>query len=182
MEQYINAFENYEVSNLGNVRRLLKSGIYINIECSISNRGYKYFQLNRNKKRINFYVHYLVIEKFKGDRPEKLVIDHIDRNKLNNHIDNLRYVTQYENVKNCDRYRIDILEEDPKKRAIIRAKEYVDNNREHVLQNKREYYQKNKEHMKLLASIKITCTCGKEMNKASLRRHLKTKEHNAMVE
>ena len=38
---------------------LLKSGIYINIECSISNRGYKYFQLNRNKKRINFYVHYM---------------------------------------------------------------------------------------------------------------------------
>ncbi len=56
---------------------------------------------------------------FKGERPEKLVIDHIDRDKLNNHIDNLRYVSQKENLKNTSKYRDDIKETDLKKRHNI---------------------------------------------------------------
>lgn len=38
-EEYKTCFENYEISNLGNVRRKLKNGEYRNIKGSILNRG-----------------------------------------------------------------------------------------------------------------------------------------------
>ena len=110
MEEYRNIFDNYEVSNIGNVRRLLITGEYKLLSCSIGNRGYKYFQLNRDRKRQNYLIHHLVAKLFIGERPEGYVIDHIDRNKLNNNVSNLRYVLQRENLCNTDRYRADILE------------------------------------------------------------------------
>jgi hypothetical protein len=147
MEVWKSCFENYEISNLGNCRRKLKNNKYKSIDGSILNRGegYKYFQVNRNGKRTNYLFHHLVAQQFIGDRPENLIIDHIDRNSLNNNVDNLRYTTQKNNMKNTDCYLTHIEEDDPKKRAIIRAKEYVDNNREYVLQKKKEYYLKNRE-------------------------------------
>lgn len=48
------------------------------------------------------YVHKLVAEYFIGPRPEGYVIDHIDGNYLNNRADNLRYVTQLQNVNNIN--------------------------------------------------------------------------------
>ena len=42
----------------------------------------------------------MVAEYFIGPRPEGYVIDHIDGNYLNNKADNLRYVTQKENMNN----------------------------------------------------------------------------------
>lgn len=140
--------ENYEVSNFGNVRRKMKTGDYRNVNCSIQNRGYRYFQLKREGKRINYLVHHLVAKNFIGDRPDGLVIDHIDRNKLNNNVSNLRYVTQGENCKNQDVYLAHIIETDPKKRACIISKIYAETHREEVLQKKREYYLKNKDKFK----------------------------------
>jgi|LakMenEpi03Aug12_release.lakeMendotaPanAssembly.Ray.scaffolds.fasta_scaffold206820_3 hypothetical protein len=70
---------------------------------SVSNSGYKLVQPYLNsKKRVLRYVHHLITETFLGPKPEGLVVDHIDRHKLNNHIDNLRYVTQTTNMKNCN--------------------------------------------------------------------------------
>lgn len=46
------------------------------------------------------YIHKLVAEYFIGPRPEGYVIDHIDGNYLNNRADNLRYVTQKQNLNN----------------------------------------------------------------------------------
>ena len=101
MEQYKTFFESYEISNLGNCRRLCKSGKYKILKGSKSNRGgYKYIQLNRGGKRTNFYFHEQVIKHFKGERPKGLVIDHINRNPLDNNIDNLRYTTQKQNTIN----------------------------------------------------------------------------------
>ena len=44
------------------------------------------------------YLHRLVYETFKGPIPKDMEIDHIDGNKHNNHIDNLRLVTPKENA------------------------------------------------------------------------------------
>lgn len=62
MEEYREAFDNYEVSNLGNVRRLLNSGEYKLLSCSILNSGggYKYIQICRGGKRQNHLIHQLV--------------------------------------------------------------------------------------------------------------------------
>ena len=46
------------------------------------------------------YVHRMVYEAFKGEIPEGMEIDHIDRNRCNNNPDNLRVVTKSENCKN----------------------------------------------------------------------------------
>ena len=116
-------FQSYEISNWGNVRsNTIKSGGKL-LSCSIQNKGYKYFQQHINGKRFNHFIHQLVAKLFIGERPDGLVIDHIDRNPLNNKVDNLRYVTQAENMLNQDRYRDDILETDKRLRANILEKE-----------------------------------------------------------
>lgn len=135
--------ENYEISNFGNCRRKLLNGYKV-IKGSIMNRGYRYFQLHRDGKRQNYLFHQEVAKAFIGPYPENCVIDHIDRNKLNNNVNNLRYITQAENVRNTNQYLAHIIETDPKKRACIRAKEYAEKNHEYVLQQKREYYKQNR--------------------------------------
>lgn len=49
----------------------------------------------------NYSVHKLVYETFVGDIPEKMEIDHIDGNKQNNNVDNLRLVTRSDNMKSA---------------------------------------------------------------------------------
>jgi len=107
-EEWKICFESYEISNHGRCRRRLKSGEYTHLGGSISNRGYLYFQVQRNGKRLNKLFHHMVARYFIGCRPEGLVIDHIDRDKTNNDVRNLRYVTQKQNMCNTSRYRHDL--------------------------------------------------------------------------
>lgn len=83
----------YKVSNLGNVKSLYftKEKILKNL---LGTSGYYNVNLYKNKKGIPVLVHRIVFEAFynmKSNR--KLVIDHIDSNKLNNNISNLQLVT-----------------------------------------------------------------------------------------
>ena len=55
---------------------------------------YKYVNIHSKPH----YVHKLVAAAFHGPCPEGMVVDHIDENKLNNHANNLRYLTRCENV------------------------------------------------------------------------------------
>lgn len=123
MEEYKKCFEDYEISNFGNCRKKKKSGAYIIIKGSINNKGYRYFQVQRDGKRINNLFHHMVAKCFLGDRPENLVIDHIDRNPLNNNVENLRYITQRDNMRNTVRYRDDIEETDSVKRRNILSRD-----------------------------------------------------------
>ncbi len=148
MEEFKIIFEDYEVSNMGNVRRKLKNGEYKEIKGSIlkTGGGYRYFQINRENKRTNILFHHLVAQAFIGERPENKVIDHIDRNPLNNNVSNLRYITQLENMRNTDKYKEEI-PADTENRHLLVCKLYVKNNREKVLKKKKEYYENNKEHL-----------------------------------
>jgi hypothetical protein len=148
-EEYRICFETYEVSNLGNVRRKLLNGEYKILKCSILNRGggYKYFQTNREKKRINYLVHHLVAKLFIGERPENLVIDHIDRNPMNNNVSNLRYITQKENCCNTDKYREDI-EAEGKERNKLISKKYREEHKEELRIKKKIYKDVNKDKIK----------------------------------
>jgi len=62
--------------------------------------GYKYVNLYRNKKGNKFSIHRLIGQYFIPNPNNYPVIDHIDRNKQNNDINNLRWTTIRENTIN----------------------------------------------------------------------------------
>lgn len=161
MEEFKVCIENYEVSNFGNIRKKLKNGEYKNINCSINNKGYKYFQLQRDKKRNNYMIHCLVAKYFIGERPENKVIDHIDINPLNNNVNNLRYITQKENCYNHPRINKDVEEKDPKLRFKIIQNIYNTKNADLIKEKKRKYYEKNKEKISNYYAEKIKINCSK---------------------
>jgi len=65
--------------------------------------GYLQICAYENGRRTTIMMHRLVALAFLGERPEGMFIDHIDRNKKNNHPSNLRYVTPRENAHNSAR-------------------------------------------------------------------------------
>lgn len=87
---------NYECSNLGNVRRLLNEK---QLKFAIHDNGYYNVMLYTDNKKYNRRVSKLVWETF-NDQICGKTIDHIDRNKLNNNISNLRCVSNRENCNN----------------------------------------------------------------------------------
>jgi len=142
----------YYVSNLGRVKTIRKIGKKeLILKYAMLNGRYRAVKVIRK----TIPVHTLVACAFLGPRPEGLEIDHIDRNKLNNRANNLRYVTHEDNQKNRDDYRHDILETDKKKRELILAREY---------------------DAKSMA-IKIVCPCGITHSKRKQARHNKTQTH-----
>lgn len=95
MEQWkvINGFENYSVSSYGNVRNNKTGRI---LKQHIKKEGYHQLQMGRNT--MPQYVHRLVAMTFIHRDCESKQVDHIDGNKSNNHVGNLRWVTASENA------------------------------------------------------------------------------------
>ena len=90
-------FEDYEVSNLGNVRSLKSNKI---LKQRLSG---KYYAVNLNKNKCyTFRVHQLVAITFLNHKPQRgiLCVDHIDNNPLNNNLDNLQVINLR---KNCSK-------------------------------------------------------------------------------
>lgn len=78
----------WEVSNYGNVKKNGK--LY---ECRLNGYGYKRFGRG-------VCLHKVVAELFIPNPENKKEVDHIDTDKLNNHVDNLQWVTRKENNNN----------------------------------------------------------------------------------
>ena len=119
----------YEVSNFGNLRSINKftNEVYI-LKQTTSANGYNFIKVNKK----NRFTHHLVMKAFCGDRPFDRVVDHIDRNKQNNCLENLRYCTHKENSMNSSRYRADVVGTPYERNLIL------------VGQRMKRYYQRKK--------------------------------------
>lgn len=95
-------FENYQISNDGIVQNV-KTGRCLSYETDKD--GYFRVQLCKNNKKFKRFVHRLVAQTF-IENPESLpIVDHIDRDKQNNHVSNLRWTSHSGNSRNLDSNR-----------------------------------------------------------------------------
>lgn len=69
--------------------------------------GYQQVSLFRDGSRRSFTVHHLVLTAFIGDRPDGMLCRHIDGNPANNVLDNLRWGTPSENMRDKRRHGTD---------------------------------------------------------------------------
>ncbi|HAN17708.1 MAG: hypothetical protein A2X13_03680 [Bacteroidetes bacterium GWC2_33_15] len=88
--------EKYEISNYGRIKSFKIDKETGSIIGGSLLKGYKILNIKlQNNKRTTKYIHKLVAEHFtqKDNKLQEFVI-HLDYDKSNNHIDNLRWVTQ----------------------------------------------------------------------------------------
>lgn len=84
----------YMVSDAGRVRR--NDGLLLHQR--VDKYGYASVHLRSNGRRSNRFVHRLVCQAFNPiASPQPMEVDHINCNKLDNHIENLEWVTGDEN-------------------------------------------------------------------------------------
>jgi hypothetical protein len=88
----------YEVSNFGNVRNILTNHI---LKPRLHSNGYHRVQLYRK----DYYIHRLVAQSFIPNESNCTDVDHIDGDKTNNHILNLRWCTRSQNARNVGVYK-----------------------------------------------------------------------------
>jgi frataxin-like iron-binding protein CyaY len=92
----ISGYPNYMISNCGRVMTIKSGKIRTG---KAFNNGYTMISLNHVK---SIYIHHLVAEAFldKPNTDDRLIIDHINRDKSNNNASNLRWITQSLNLMN----------------------------------------------------------------------------------
>jgi hypothetical protein len=86
-------FPNYNVSNFGNIKNVVTNKI---LKLSVKG-GYYHVGLVSNKIKKTYKVHRLIALAFIENPENKSDVNHKDKNKLNNHIDNLEWMTRKEN-------------------------------------------------------------------------------------
>jgi len=100
----IDGHPNYSVSSVGGVRNDITNVVIKLYECS----GYLRVNLpklrvtpSKNRSPNQHYVHRLVALHFISNPENKKYVDHIDGDKTNNKIENLRWATSRENAANA---------------------------------------------------------------------------------
>jgi hypothetical protein len=64
-----------------------------------------------------------------------------------------------------------------KHKVLQRCEKYRNNNRDLIRERSRQKYELNKEKELARFKVKVTCECGKEVNKYNLRNHQKSQQH-----
>jgi hypothetical protein len=105
----------YEVSDVGNLRRVLPDGSHRPLRPTRNSKGYRKVTLGtrpcddpstcrtarrakRHRHRRTEYVHRLVWWAFRGPIPDDMRVDHVDDDQLHNALANLQLLTNADNV------------------------------------------------------------------------------------
>lgn len=94
----IEGFEDYQISNLGKVKSL-KFGNEKILKPRVDSNGYLRVTIY-NKRNYYKTIHQLIAVAFLGHKVDghKLIVDHINCDKLDNRIENLQIISQRENA------------------------------------------------------------------------------------
>jgi hypothetical protein len=94
-------FPDYLIYENGTIKRI-STGNYI--LGNYDSAGYRVVKLfNRDNQRKPKYVHNILMDCFQPTTEKEMLVDHIDRNKRNNNLSNLRWTTATENSRNISK-------------------------------------------------------------------------------
>lgn len=117
----------YEISTEGNMRSISWHGDVKNLKKHQNAQGYFYYYAMMGGRCLHL-AHRLVAMAFIPNPKHKPVVDHIDGNRANNNVNNLRWATQAENCSNPNTQRRPklLLEKKIDKRSILRNRPHND--------------------------------------------------------
>jgi len=95
----IENYPNYEISDCGMVLSHYSGNI---LKPDKHHKGYLLIYLSKNGKRKRFSIHRLVAQAFIPNPGNKPQVDHINRIRNDNRVENLRWVTSSENQQNTE--------------------------------------------------------------------------------
>ena len=90
-------YETYLISTFGNVKNNKSGRILKNRKDKL---GYLSVIISKNEVKKYYLIHRLVAITFIENLEQKLEVDHIDNNKINNNFTNLRWCSRQENMQN----------------------------------------------------------------------------------
>jgi hypothetical protein len=152
--EYIKGYENlYKICKGG---KIFSCHQQKEMKAQTTSDNYYYVNLKKDGKKYKSRIHRLLAKQYINNPDNKPEVDHIDRNKQNNDLTNLRWVSRIENRNNRDDIIANLSEEN-KLARLDKIKQY-----------KREWAEKNRREkgVKLRSEMTLTKDPNYKNNKA----------------